>query len=253
MTAYGATCQENAQVVTADTAVLPEEVLRLAGRGFRLFPVEPRGKRPLILKWQDKATCDVETLLVWAGQHPGCNWGLACGPDSGVFVLDVDGDKGAAAICELCSTFGEEWMDTLIATTARGRHLYYQCPEGAEIRNSASKLAPGLDVRGAGGYVIVPPSVHPSGHEYNWVCEDAPVAPAPAWLLERLSAPARKSTPISDHNIPKGGRNASLTSLAGTMQRRGVTREAIEAALLSGQCATLHTSAARSRSAPDRG
>jgi putative DNA primase/helicase len=152
-----------------------------------------------------------------------------------VFVLDVDGDEGEAAIRELCSTFGDEWMDTLTVTTARGRHLYYLCPEGAEIRNSASKLAPGLDVRGAGGYVIVPPSIHSSGHQYTWVHEEAPVAQAPAWLLERLSTPARQSTPGTDHNaaIPKGRRNAALTSLAGTMRRRGATREAIEAALLA--------------------
>ena len=87
---------------------------------------------------------------MWQRQYSGCNWGLACGPDSDVWVLDVDGDEGAAAMRELCSTFGDEWIDTLTVVTARGRHLYYQCPEGAQVRNSAGKLAPGLDVKSFG-------------------------------------------------------------------------------------------------------
>jgi hypothetical protein len=152
-----------------------------------------------------------------------------------VFVLDVDGEEGAASVRDFCSVFGDGWMDTLAATTSRGRHLYFQFPHGAQIRNSASKLAKGLDVRGAGGYVIVPPSIHPSGHRYTWVEEDAPVALAPAWLLEILSTPVGHSIVGSDElsSIPEGQRNVALASLAGTMQRRGMTIGAIEAALIT--------------------
>lgn len=157
MAAYGATDGQPPRTTAIEEPDEESAVLPMAARGFRLLPVEAGGKRPLIPEWPEKATCDAETLSAWQSQYPGCNWGLACGSDSGVFVLDVDGDEGAAAIRELCSTYGDEWMDTLTAITARGLHLYYQCPEGAHIRNSTAKLARGLNVRGEGGYVVVPP------------------------------------------------------------------------------------------------
>jgi putative DNA primase/helicase len=210
-------------------------VLRLAGRGFRLFPVEAWGKKPLIREWPEKSTCEAEILSEWHCQHPGCNWGLACGPDSGVFVLDVDGDEGAAAVRELCTKFGASWLSTLAATTARGRHLYFQFPQGAEIRNSASKLAPGLDIRGDGGYAVIPPSIHSTGAAYAWVNEDVPIAQPPSWLVEILSIPNQpiSVSAVNADAIAEGQRNATLASLAGTMQRRGMSVGAIEVALLA--------------------
>jgi hypothetical protein len=123
-----------------------ECVLRLATRGFRLFPVAARGKRPLIEKWTEKATCDADKLRAWMQERAGCNWGLACGVVSGVFVLDVDGIEGAEAIREISEPHGDDWTETLSVKTARGMHYYFKYPDG-EIRNSASKLAPGLDTR----------------------------------------------------------------------------------------------------------
>src|SRR5664279_3214360 len=73
-------------------------------------------------------------------EYPGCNWGVACGPLSGVFVLDVDGDEGQAAIRSLSERHGYDWMETLRVKTARGMHLYFCYPEGTAIRNSTSKL-----------------------------------------------------------------------------------------------------------------
>lgn len=212
-------------------------VLRTAARGFRLFPVEASGKRPLIPEWPEKATCDAETLSAWQRRYAGCNWGLACGPSSDVFVLDVDGDEGAAALRELCSTYGEEWLETLTVVTGRGRHLYFEYPTGAVVRNSASKLARSLDIRGDGGYVLIPPSIHPTGAAYAWADpgENAVIARPPLWLLEILSIPAQRipAAAANADTIVEGQRNATLTSLGGTMRRRGMTLEAVEAALLA--------------------
>jgi hypothetical protein len=169
-------------------------------------------------------------------QYPGSNWGLATGHDSGVFVLDVDGEEGAAAIGELIRLHGGDFlMNTLTVRTARGKHLYFLWPAGKPIRNSASKLARGLDVRGKGGYVVVPPSVHECGHQYLWVDEHTPIADAPAWLRERLTTSPSPSSSRAEHRdgIPEGQRNQTLTSLAGAMRRRGATAHAIEAALLA--------------------
>lgn len=225
---------------TAEEQILPalETVLRMATRGFRLFPVAARSKRPLIEEWPERATSDAEILHAWLQEYPGCNWGLACGPDSGVFVLDVDGDEGAASLRGLGEDHEQEWRDTLSAETARGFHFYLCYPANAVIRNSASKLAPGLDVRGEGGYVLVPPSVHPSGAIYRWAREgeDEQIRPAPSWLLEMLTTPAQRTGPtpaVSGDTIPVGQRNATLAKLAGAMRRQGTTPQAIEAALLA--------------------
>jgi len=170
-------------------------------------------------------------------QYPGCNWGLACGIDSGVFVLDFDGAEGESAIREISERHGDDWTRTLSVKTVRGAHFYFQYPVGAATRNSVSKLAKGLDVRGEGGYAVVPPSVHPSGAIYRWAGtgEDAPIMPAPAWLLEMLTALAQpmSQTPEVGGDIPEGQRNATLAKLAGVMRRRGMTEHEIEPALLA--------------------
>ena len=213
-----------------------DAVLALAGRGLHIFPVQSRGKTPLLFQWPTASTCDAETIKGWVREYPHCNWGLVCGPKSGVFVLDVDGEEGVAAIRHLCALHGEEWLHTLTVLTARGRHLYFQYPPVAVIRNSASKLASGLDIRGDGGYVLLPPSIHPTGAAYVWGDggESGIVAQPPSWLLEMLCTSAQPTRePVRNAGtFTEGTRNATLTSLAGTMQRRGMSVEAIKAALL---------------------
>jgi hypothetical protein len=78
---------------------------------------------------------------------------------------------------------------TLAQRTARGWQMFFRWPAVGVIRNSARRLAPGLDVRGEGGYVLVPPSVHPSGVRYEWIVSGAEITPAPAWLLAMVTEP----------------------------------------------------------------
>jgi Bifunctional DNA primase/polymerase, N-terminal len=114
-------------------------------RGFRLFPVKARGKQPLVTDWPHQATNDQELLKSWAERFPDCNWAVATGEESGIFVLDVDGESGLESIVELTNRHGAEWTKTLGVKTARGGHFYFRWPEGDRtIRNSAGKLAPGL-------------------------------------------------------------------------------------------------------------
>jgi Bifunctional DNA primase/polymerase, N-terminal/Primase C terminal 1 (PriCT-1) len=205
-----------------------------AARGWRQFPVMVRGKHPLITGWPKLATTDREQLLEWSRQYPNCNWGIATGEGSGVFVLDVDSDEALAQLERLGSM-----PRTFNVKTSRGQHFYFQYPAGSGIRNSASKLADGLDVRGEGGYVLLPPSVHPSGALYK-ILDDSDSAPAPAWLLKKLGSkrtllsksPAEIGQTRSGKKITEGSRNFRLTSLAGSMQWRGMSKDAIEAALL---------------------
>ena len=89
--------------------------------------------------------------------------------------------------------------------TARGRHLFFKMPE-TPVRNSTSKIAPGIDVRGDGGYVLAPPSVHPSGRLYCWSVDSADTfAAAPEWLLDKLCGTRRTQQSKPQRCSPPNG------------------------------------------------
>jgi len=213
---------------------LPAEIRAAAARGWRLLPVLARTKTPLVKEWQKFATSDLGQLEAWAAQFPDCNWGMATGPGSGVFVLDVDGESGVAALLAHHEQ-GRKLPNTLTVSTGNGSHLYFHWPEDQPIRNSAGKLADGLDIRGEGGYVVIPPSVHPNGEPYAYGDPEERVLDAPDWLLALLRESTqgpRLISPQPQAAIPEGKRNDTLTSLAGSMRHRGMSKAAIEAALL---------------------
>ncbi len=155
-------------------------------------------------------------------------------------MLDVDGEQGRESLYEF-ELKGYRLPKTLMSYTGRGVHLYLLWrPDGRGIRNSAGRIAPGLDVRAAGGYVIVPPSLHPSGTQYEFLDENVPISGPPEWLLEILSEISarpdpNKGTAVQRRGdaIPEGRRNETLLSLAGSMRFRRMTPRAIEAALLA--------------------
>jgi hypothetical protein len=213
------------------------EIFQLAARRWQLFPVRAKGKEPLIDDWPNQASTDPTRLKFWLRRFPGCNWAAATGLGSGFFVLDVDGEEGLHSLAQF-ERSGKSLPETLTVRTGRGSHLYFAYPDKNIIRNSAAKLAPGLDIRGAGGYVVIPPSVHFSGSVYGFVREDCAIAPAPEWLLGMLRENAVPSqAPVigaDEHRaaISRGKRNSTLTSQAGAMRSKGMTEPSIEAALL---------------------
>ena len=161
-------------------------ILRLASRGWLIFPCKAGTKQPAVSNWRQLATRDPAKILRWRGDFPQCNWAIATGPASGLFVLDVDGEEGPASYLTLCKKHGD--VETLGVKTPTGSHLYFRYPATGVVRNSMAKVGTGLDVRGAGGYVLTPPSVHPSGAAYEWLggVEDRPTASAPPWLLRAI-------------------------------------------------------------------
>ncbi len=121
-------------------------------------------------------------------------------------------------------------------TGGRGRHILFEHP-GGHVRCGAGKFGRGLDLKADGGYIVAEPSNHISGGTYDWDVghhpEDLPLSRPPAWLLEQLQADnVVQLATGDDHTIPEGKRNAHLTSLAGTMRHRGMSPEAIIAALV---------------------
>lgn len=228
---------------------VPPELRTAASRGWRLHPLcrpddtsrpeNERGKAPVLVGWQKVATSDITQLEKWAAQYPRCNWGMATGEASGVVAIDVDGFEGRSSLASL-ERQGLTLPATLTVTTGRtdgGEHRYYRMPSGADIRNDQSgKIGLHIDVRGTGGFVVCPPSVHASGEQYRFIDPDALIAELPAWVIERLTL--RPPTPVATAQarkqaVEKGSRTNTLASLAGTMNKRGMTLEAIQAALLA--------------------
>ena len=190
-----------------------------------IFPCRPRRKEPLTEHGLRDATTDPQVISKWWSHWPDANVAVAL---SNLVVLDVDGAEGEDTLGRLIRDHGA-LPETLESKTGRGRQIFFRI-EGVQIHNSAGKLGPGLDIRGAGGYVVLPPSIHPNGQVYAWMRKTRP-ALLPDWLVSLLV----EESPLTDEvggTIPRGQRNSTLTSIAGSMRRRGVAVDAIIAALM---------------------
>ena len=193
--------------------------------GWCPIPVKERSKQTALSQLAPylnrRATS--EELGSWA--WPGV--GIVTGPLSGVLVLDVDGPEGEAELKKHSHP-----PTPMVRTPGGGQHLYFRHPD-ADVKTGI-RVAPGLDVKASGGYVVAPPSVGPSGESYEWIIgpEETNLADVPEWLMRIIEQPRRNgvASPVGER-MPKGERNKGLTSYAGTMRRRGGSEAEILAAL----------------------
>jgi Bifunctional DNA primase/polymerase, N-terminal len=146
--------------------VMLRTALALAKKGMQVFLCRPRQKEPATAHGFKDATSDVDIIKGWLCERPDANLAVATGAVSNVFVLDVDGGEAEAQLTKLEKEHGS-LPPSVESITARGRHVWFRYPTGMMVPNSAGKIAPGCDIRGNGGYVLVPPSIHPSGRRYN--------------------------------------------------------------------------------------
>jgi hypothetical protein len=206
-----------------------EAALKYAARGLPIFPCQPRGKNPACARGALDATTDVSRINRWWGAIGELNIGLATGKGGGFFVCDIDNDEGEATLRTLEEAHGA-LPPTVETITGRGRHLYFSLGEH-KVRNSAGKLGSGIDVRGEGGYVLAPPSVHPSGHLYTQSVGSADqFAEAPSWLHTLIDDDCSgQGKPLEHwHNvltgkIPEGTRNSTLASVCGKLVHFGLS------------------------------
>ena len=200
------------------------------------WPVIPcKRKTPLTRNGYRDATVEPSQIRQWWQRHPDANIGIPSGKRSGFDALDVDSKYyGDEALEELTSVNGRLPETPEAITGSGGRHILFRHEDG--VTNSSGNLPKGLDVRGEGGYIIVAPSLHENGRQYNWEdsCrpENVALAPWPAWLLSILRPGNGKHVvePVGG-DIPEGQRNTTLTSLAGSMRRHDMGEEAIREAL----------------------
>jgi hypothetical protein len=183
-----------------------EHALRYASQGFYVFPLHaPQGavctcglplgnekgqcpaKHPRVHAWQTEATRNVEQITTWWTGWPDAGIGIATGK-SGFFVVDLDvsaGKRGPDEWGELCEKYGDEGDPQVITTGSGGTHLLYRYAEG--VTNSKGGLqARAIDIRGAGGYIVAPPSLHWTGRRYEGNIDGRKLTDAPQWLLQLL-------------------------------------------------------------------
>lgn len=232
---------------------LLEAALAYAARGWPVFPAhtpvdggcscrrkecDRAGKHPRTKGGLNDATTDRDQIRAWWKKWPEANLCVRTG--DGLAVIDIDPIHGGdESFAELEAHHGAATSTVETITGSGGRHLFYR--SSTPLKNSVSLIGPGIDVRADGGYVVAAPSLHASGRRYAWEASHDPdetiVAPMPAWLehlATRARAPSvgRTSGERDAAAFTEGKRNSALASLAGSMRRRGMSVEAIEAALL---------------------
>jgi hypothetical protein len=215
--------------------------LRYAELGYRVFPCIPGGKTPLTKHGFQDATTDAEQIEQWWTLHPTANVAIAT---TGLLVIDVDG-AGNNWLVDAPERRLELAAAPMSLTPGGGQHYIFRPPDGRSYRGHAGRLAPHVDVRADGGYIVVPPSVLAGGKGYRWgegLALDVPPAQLPeppAWLVAQLDELATSSPtlahvasgPAGANPIPEGQRNATLARLAGTMRRVGMSQAELRAAL----------------------
>lgn len=195
------------------------------------------GKHSVGATWQ--LITDPERAAAHYDAHPDHNIGIVAGP-SGLVIVDLDGPEATSRF--LGQVDARQLAGALAVDTARGTHLYFADPEakyGPMVgKNDDAKI----DVRGGTSYVAAPPSIHASGHVYQWrgdvgtYAERGDPRPVPltlrTYLDKRQKERDAKEPLADDQRIPEGSRHPTLVSLAGSMRSRGMTAPEIAAALL---------------------
>jgi AAA domain/Bifunctional DNA primase/polymerase, N-terminal len=159
--------------------------LQAAKRGWKIFPCD--GKKPLTLHGFKDATTNEKQITSWAEIYPGALWGRALPKD--IVVVDLDmkyGKNGIREFEKLQSCKPEQFDAPRVATATGGIHIYAHAT-GRDFKNTTDKIAPGVDTKTDGGYVIIP-----SGDgSYRWLTDpDTPKPAAPAWTEVALQQPA---------------------------------------------------------------
>ena len=218
--------------------------LSYLARGWSTIPAAPRGKRPIVAwrDYQDRFPTEAE-LHGWFGKWPDANVAIVTGALSGLVVLDIDPAHGGEESLAAIENRHGRLRNTVEAETGGGGgHLYFTHP-GGEVRNRAG-MAPGLDLRGDGGMIIAPPSIHPSGKTYRWREGRSPdeidLATPPMWILEprfggdeRLGHPLAYWRDLVREGVGEGERNSTLASFTGHLLWHGVDPDVILELLLS--------------------
>ncbi len=203
--------------------------LRYAAQGFKVMPIKSDDKVPLTEHGLKDATQLQVTVKEYWTKWPTANIAIVT---DGLAVLDFDaGHGGLESKQKIIAKYGPLPPTRVHKTGGGGEHWIYR-QNGSVIRNTTRLLGyQGVDLRGSGGYIVVPPSNHASGGHYE-VISEGPIVDCPDWLLMANKPIGAVLAATPGQPIPQSTRNDTMIRNAGAMRRRGMTEEEILAALL---------------------
>lgn len=185
-----------------DTSLV-DAAYRYAEQGWPVLPLTPREKRPLTRHGLKDASTDLTQVRAWWRAWPNANVGIRTGV--AFDVLDLDGDTGFESLYDFLK--GADYAHTgPIGVTSKGEHWLFTVTG----RGNGTHLIPNVDFRGENGYIVAPPSIHPSGRRYHWLVRDVPPAEPTEWLLQlldRIPAPRPEPQFIFDEHPPAALKN----------------------------------------------
>ncbi len=230
-----------------------ETALGYAARGWSVLPLHSiangrctcgrdncssAGKHPRTVHGVKDASCDPATIRAW--DWNSANVGIATGAISSLVVIDIDPRHGGfQAALDLVPKHGEFPKTLEVKTGGGGFHLYFKHP-GGRVANSSSKIGAGIDVRGDGGFVVAPPSLHTSGSRYQWRDISAELQPLPAWISgTQAERPAPVPPDAGAHwlaqalsRVTEGNRNDTGLWLACQLRDAGIDESQATLAML---------------------
>jgi hypothetical protein len=211
------------------------EVMQLAAHGWRVHPLRQRDKKPILDAWQKQATTDEDRIIEWWDSHPGANVGVAMGKESGIIDIECDSEAAEQLLQEL---FDGYVVPTCCFKSPRGMHRLFKYTESMPNIDKGHWKLGEIDFKigggGLGTYCLFPPSIHPSGAQYQWTVSPEECEPAelPEQVIARIAtylaegglhAPAGGAARPPQHwqhvmqGVGEGGRNDAAASVIGKL------------------------------------
>lgn len=212
---------------------LLELIQGYSSHGWSILPVKPDEKRPFMQNWlqYNHERASAQVLNEWFTHLSGAGVGVVTGKISGILVLDVE-SHCPQPIEEILKKYPTNMVSR---TGSGGYHLFYQYPSNKGRVANRVRLFDGVDLRADGGFIVLPPTRHPSGGKYEWVHTGMPsVFPESILEVDSQSSNPSGEAWISEllRGVSEGGRNDAAARLAGYFFKKGVSADIVEALLL---------------------
>lgn len=200
--------------------------------GWSVLPVRPEEKRPYMANWLQYMKTRAPKAMVesWFTNLVGAGVGVVTGRISNMVVLDVESDC-PYPIDELLKKYPTQMV---ARSGGGGYHLFYQYPTNQTRVSNRVRIFEGADLRADGGFIVLPPTMHPSGNRYEWI-KRGPLGAFPMALLELQAQPKVQGDGwITEalRGVSEGGRNDTCARLAGYFFKKGMNADIVEALLL---------------------